>query len=183
MFMEIKEIYERAYALMDEPVIEGNCGTLCNYHCCRDDGDDGEKMGIYLLPLEYETMIKGQEFEKRLRITRHTSKVYEMPSRIKNLYFVYCSDSSKCLRGHRPIQCRTYPFEPHIENGELHIVVLKDQIHQCPLLKQEKNWRQEFIHGVYEGWKLLITIPIVKYLIEYDSMERDLSQLDIRYKL
>ncbi len=180
--MEIKEIFEKAYTLMNEPVIEGNCGTLCNYHCCRDDGDDGEKMGIYLLPLEYETMIRGNAFEKRLGITRHTNKVYEMPSKIKSLYFVYCSDSSQCLRDHRPIQCRTYPYEPHIENGELYLIVLKDQIHQCPLLKQEEKWRKEFIQGVYAGWQLLITIPIIRYLIEYDSRERDFNEITIKYK-
>lgn len=180
--MEISEIYEKAYALMNEPVIEGNCGTLCNYHCCRDDGDDGEKMGIYLLPLEYEAMIKDQEFESRLRITRHTNKVYEMPAKIKSLYFVYCSDSSQCLRDHRPIQCRTYPLEPHIENGELYMIVLKDQIHQCPLLKQEHTWRPAYIRGVYAGWKLLLTIPIVRYLIESDSRERDFEEIETKFK-
>lgn len=180
--MKIKEIFEQAYLLMDEPVIDGNCGMLCNYHCCRDDGDDGEQMGIYLLPLEYEAMIQGQVFEKRLRITRHSNKLYEMPSKIKNLYFVYCSDSSKCLREYRPVQCRTYPFEPHIENGELYIIVLKDQIHQCPLLKQEDNWRPEFIRGVYEGWKLLISIPIVRYLIESDSKERNFEEITTKFR-
>ncbi len=180
--MTVEEIFEKAYILMDEPVIEGNCGLLCNYHCCRDDGDDGEKMGIYLLPLEYESMIKGREFEKHLRMTRHTNKIYEMPPKIKSLYFVYCSDSAHCLRDHRPIQCRTYPLEPHIEAGELYMIVQQEQIHQCPLLKQEKSWRPEFVKGVYEGWKLLITIPLVRYLIESDSRERNFDAVETKIK-
>lgn len=180
--MGIEEIFEKAYALMDEPVIDGNCGHLCNYHCCRECDGDGEKMGIYLLPLEYEAMIKGQDFEEHLKITRHSGKVYDMPSKIKQLYFVYCSDSSECLRSRRPIQCRTYPFEPHLENGELSIIVEKDQIHQCPLLNRQKAWREEFILGVYAGWQLLLTIPLVRSLIAYDSRERDLNEVMMKYR-
>jgi len=141
--MTVDEIFEKAYTLMDEPVIEGNCGLLCNYHCCRDDGDDGEKMGIYLLPLEYESMIKGRELEKHLRMTRHTNKVYEMQTKIKSL---------------------------------------KEQIHHCPLLKQEEIWRPEFVRGVYEGWKLLITIPLVRYLIDSDSRERNFDEIETKIK-
>lgn len=179
--MDVQEIYEKAYALMDETVVPGNCGTLCNYHCCREDGDDGEKMGIYLLPLEYESMIQGREIEKQLRITRHTNKAYEMPPKINSLYFVYCREDGPCLREHRPIQCRTYPFEPHIENEELFIIVQQEQIHQCPLLKTPETWRKEFIRGVYEGWRSLIAIPMVRHLIEYDSRERDIRDVQIKY--
>lgn len=179
--MSINEIYERAYALMDEPVINGNCGILCNDHCCRERAEDGEKMGIYLLPLEYEAMIKEKAIEKHLRITRHSAKVYEMPSSIKYLHFVYCTDSAGCMRGNRPIQCRTYPFEPHLENGELSIVVPNEQIHDCPLLKQAETWRAEFIRGVFEGWKLLMTIPEVRTLIEFDSSEREFQDIKLKY--
>ncbi len=182
ILMNITEIYEKAYALMDEPVINGNCGTLCNYHCCRERAEDGDKMGIYLLPLEYEAVIKDLEIEKHLRITSHSAKVYEMPSSIKYLYFVYCTDSSGCMRRNRPIQCRTYPFEPHLENGELWIVVPDEQIHDCPLLKQEDTWRPEFIRGVYEGWRLLLTIPLVKDLIAFDSKERCLKEIKTKYR-
>ncbi len=167
---------------MDEPVIEGNCGELCNYHCCREYDADGDRMGIYLLPLEYEVMIKDREIERHLRITSHSGKLYEMPSRIKKLYFINCNGSSACLRENRPIQCRTYPFEPHLENGELTIVVQNEQIHECPLLGRENTWRPEFVRGVYEGWKLLITIPIVRTLIEFDSKERVLGETKRKYR-
>lgn len=180
--MDVQEIYEKAYALMDETVVLGNCGTLCNYHCCREDGDDGEKMGIYLLPFEYEAMIQGRAIEKQLRITRHPESDYEMPSEIEGLYFIYCQEHEACMRQHRPIQCRTYPFEPHMENGTLYVVVQKEQIHQCPLLKQPERWREEFIQGVCQGWRLLATIPLVRRLIEFDSKEREFLELEIKFR-
>ena len=51
-----KEIFENAYAMMNEPIIDGNCGALCGYHCCRRIDLTGERLGMYLLPLEYEYM-------------------------------------------------------------------------------------------------------------------------------
>jgi len=166
-------------------MIDGNCGLLCNFHCCRDFDEDsvgGEELGIYLLPLEYEYMVQGQPFEGHLRVTRHTNKLYEMPPKIKSMYFVYCSDSSGCLREHRPIQCRTYPFEPHIENDELYIVVEQEQIHKCPLLKQKDQWRPEFIQGVWQAWNLLVTIPAVKYLVQYDSRMRNFQEIETKIR-
>lgn len=170
--MEFLKVYQNAYALMDEPVIEGNCGLLCNFHCCREEAEDGDKMGIYLLPMEYEAMIQGLPLEETLTISLHSARDYEMPRGITHLYFIYCQEASGCLRNHRPIQCRTYPYEPHLEEGRLSLVILKDQIHRCPLLDREDTWRPEFTKGVYEGWVQLLTLPSVKTLVEYDSRNR-----------
>lgn len=166
--VDYKEVFEKAYQLMNEPIISGNCGELCGYHCCRPSDEAEEKLGMYLLPLEYEYM--QSEVVRDFEI--HTSRLYEMPPKIKKLYYIHCHQDEGCLRDYRPIQCRTYPFEPHLENGVFSLVIEKDQLHACPLLEGFSSWRQEFIDGVYDGWLELIKAPIIRYHVNYYSTER-----------
>ncbi len=161
-------IFKKAYTLMDEAVIDGNCGESCDYHCCRRFDDDGKRLGMYLLPLEYEYM----QAKVATNYELHTHKLYNLPPKIKKSYYIYCHLESGCLRDYRPIQCRTYPFEPHLENGALSLVIEKEQIHDCPLITHRSEWRQAFIDGVYNGWLELIKIPIIQYHIKYYSKER-----------
>ena len=166
--MNHQEIYEKVYALMDTSIIDDNCGLLCNFHCCREEHESGERMGMYLLPYEYESIQTkvSPEFEI------HQNGDYDLPPKTKQLYYMFCDGARNCLREYRPIQCRTYPLEPHLIGGQLHLVIEKDQIHACPLLSQQERWRPEFIEGIYQGWKLLVTIPEVRYFIEQLTQER-----------
>lgn len=167
----IKTLYEKAYALMNTPVIDGNCGALCNFHCCRTRDEDGERLGMYLLPLEYPYMQEGYVTDFEI----HSAEDYDLPPRIKKRYYIYCHDDNGCLRSLRPIQCRTYPFEPHLEGDELILVIESTQIHNCPLLSEHSTWKNDFIAGVYEGWATLLTIPLVKYWIQYVSEQRSIE--------
>ena len=163
-----KNNFEKAYRLMDQTIIDGNCGELCGYHCCRRNDDHGEHLGMYLLPLEYEYMQcdKADDYEI------HSHKFHDMPPKIKKSYYIYCHEDEGCLREFRPIQCRTYPCEPHIENGEFSLVIEKEQIHTCPLLDMIPQWRQAFTRGIYEGWIELMKVPIIKYNTLYFSKKR-----------
>ncbi len=153
---------------MDEPLIQGNCGELCEYNCCRMVGKAGENLGIYLLPLEFEYMQKG----KLKKYEIHHNDLYEMPPKIKKLYFTFCHEENGCIRNLRPVQCRTFPFEPHLYNDILSLVIEKNQIHTCPLIDQNELWRVEFTRGIYEGWKVLLDIPVIKYYIKHLSDAR-----------
>ena len=168
MRMDYQVIFKKAYHLMDEAIIAGNCGELCGYHCCRRIDVDGKRLGMYLLPLEYEYMQREVVADYDL----HRHQDYNMPPKIKKYYYIYCHLTEGCLRDHRPIQCRTYPFEPHLENGAFSLVIEKEQIHGCVMIRRRSEWRQVFIDGVYNGWLELLKIPIIKYHIEYFSKER-----------
>ena len=54
---EYRRIFQRAYELMDEPLIRGNCGEICKDACCHVIGESGETLGIYLLPFEFECIL------------------------------------------------------------------------------------------------------------------------------
>ncbi len=166
--IDYQAIFEKAYQLMDEAIINGNCGERCGYHCCRRLDGNGQRLGMYLLPLEYEYMQREVVTDYELHSQRH----YNLPPKIKKAYYIYCHQPEGCLRAHRPIQCRTYPFEPHLEKGVFSLVIEKEQLHACPLIGQRAEWRPAFIDGVYQGWLELLKIPIIKYHVEYFSNER-----------
>lgn len=168
---EYMQIFQRVYELMDEPLIQGNCGEMCNFNCCRTICESGEMLGIYLLPFEFEYMQNG----KVVKYEIHNKMHYEIPAGIKKLYFISCNKENGCNRDFRPIQCRTYPFEPHLVNDILSLVIEKDQIHTCPLIGHSELWRKEFIQGVYEGWMLLLEIPVIKHYIKHLSELRQES--------
>lgn len=177
---DYQAIFTKAYALMDEAIIAGNCGKSCDYHCCRRHDDDGKQLGMYLLPLEYEYIQAAVATDYEL----HSQKHYKMPPKIKKMYYIYCHLESGCLRDHRPIQCRTYPFEPHLENGVFSLVIEKEQIHGCPLITRRSEWRPAFIDGIYNGWLELLKIPIITYHIDYFSKERSAAgNIMINYPL
>lgn len=163
---EEKDKFQQAYILMDEPVIEGNCGLLCDFHCCRSHERD-HRLGMYLLPGEFKAM-QGHHADYEVHSRYH----YELPDGIKHLHYIFCSDDSGCLRELRPIQCRTYPFEPHLEDGKLYLVVEQEQLHDCPLLKTPEKWRRAFVQGVYKGWQLLLTMDRVRNYVLAASKER-----------
>lgn len=156
---------------MNEPIVEGNCGELCNYHCCRSHDDEGS-LGMYLLPEEFEAVQKQLDVSYEV----HSSYAYDLPRGTKKLYYIFCSNDSGCLRNHRPIQCRTYPLEPHVINGTLCFIIEKNQFHSCPLIHQTELWRREFLEGIYKGWEVLLTIESIKKYVEALSLTRESEQ-------
>ena len=153
---------------MDEPMTDSNCGLLCGYHCCRDLDWEGNPIGMYLMPLEYEAIQKDHVSHFDI----HSAKDFDIPPKLKKMYYIYCHDEKGCIRELRPIVCRTYPFEPHLENGKLQLVILNNQFHSCPLLDKSHTWRREFVEGVYKGWQELLRIPQVRYYVEKESKAR-----------
>lgn len=171
-YMNYKEIFEQAYELMDIDLMDGDCGELCGYHCCRENHEDGSRMGIYFLPFEYETMHEDADLIDKKTLQIHTNKSYDLPKGIKRLFYGHCKDSKNCLRRIRPIQCRTFPFVPHLENDILYIVIEKDQEHSCPLIGRQDLWNPQFCSRIFKGWELLIQVPQIKLLVEFDSNTR-----------
>ncbi len=167
-----KHIFKEAYELMDISLIDGNCGELCNYHCCRRKHENGEKLGIYFLPYEYESLQADGDLIDKASLSVHTNKAYDLPPGIKKLFYGYCKDSSPCIRELRPIQCRTFPFVPHIEDGKLTIVIEKDQEHDCPLIEDHSRWNRDFEKRILMAWRKLIEIDKIRLLVEFDSEER-----------
>ncbi len=84
MRTDYQAIFKKAYHLMDEAIIEGDCGEQCGYHCCRRIDVDGKRLGMYLLPLEYEYM----QSEVVTDCDLHRHRDYNMPPKIKKYYYM-----------------------------------------------------------------------------------------------
>ena len=78
-----------------------------------------------------------------------------------------------CNRNIRPIQCRTFPLIPHIENDKFHLIIDEEEFpYTCPLVHKENKLNKDFIEVTYKVWKILIKNPAVYNLIKVDSKRR-----------
>lgn len=177
-----KALYEAAYEHMNTSVLDYDCGTLCSHNCCRNDYENPEDFGVYLMPYEYEHLLKDTEMIKPKQLVYHSSKDHFIPKSVGGLNYFYCDAEKDCLRHYRPIQCRTYPLEPHLQDGKLYLAVEKDQIHSCPLVQKRELWRPEYVEGIYKGWALLMQIPELRKLVAFDSDIRECEE-NYLYKL
>jgi len=164
MIKSIKEIYKR---LDKVSPTNYDCGKLCGEICCvYDKYNSDEEVGLYLLPGEeliYED--NNEDFEL----------YYIPPDETYNydLYLVKCVNPPHCNRNIRPIQCRTFPLIPHIENDKFHLIIDEEEFpYTCPLVHKENKLNKDFIEVTYKVWKILIKNPAVYNLIKVDSKRR-----------
>ena len=142
-----KEDYQRIYELMNRSdVVEYDCGTLCGAACCTAalDGME-EEMGIYLLPGEEQLHLDDQDW---MDLTVSRAEDHDLPeSWDGDVYFVHCKTPPICPRDKRPIQCRTFPLAPHIdEDGELIMIYNDLELpYTCPLIEEEIPLNDEYV--------------------------------------
>jgi len=97
------------------------------------------------------------------------------------VHYVKCTTAPKCHREKRPLQCRFFPLTPHLsEDGTLHLILSPVELpYTCPLIEEKTELEPRFIKAVYTVWKHLLRDPLIYDLVEYDSSDRDESQLNI----
>ena len=156
MKKEIEEIYER---LEKVTPVDFDCGSLC-----------GE--ALYLLPGE-ELMYEESDSFDLYYFDR--DEIEYPPSWDDVVYLVKCRNPPKCDRSIRPIQCRTFPLVPHIdENGEFHLILDETEFpYECPIASQHMKFNDDFLTVTFDVWKKLISNPLVYDFVEMDSRLRD----------
>lgn len=176
----IKEIYEKLnrYELLDY-----DCGRLCGAACCTAGGSYGdENMGIYLLPGE-EELLEGEDW---LNVVVSDASEHDLPeSWTGKVYFAKCKTPPICPRDKRPIQCRTFPLAPHIdEDGDL-IMIYNDLKlpYECPLIEEEIPLEDDFVDAITDVWEELMQDPLIYDLVLMDSEAREESFSELMDKL
>jgi hypothetical protein len=168
-----KKDFEDAYALMDTPALDGNCGDLCGRLCCQEY-EPG--VGIYLLPGE-ECMFTGSE--DWLRWTYKDARQHGFPPEWQGMVqFVMCK--ATCPRDRRPIQCRTFPLMPYLDDlGELTVRIdtLTGSL-VCPIVRNPDTYqlRSDFRERVLEAWRILAKDPLIRLDIHLQSRRLDLDE-------
>ena len=113
-----KRTWQAIYRLLDSVCpIDGDCGRLCGAACCTAGDTDGEELGIYLYPGEEKLHSRKDDW---LTWTVENAEDYEFPDSWRgNVYFVKCKTPPHCPRKERPLQCRTYPLSPYLDEADL----------------------------------------------------------------
>ena len=153
--------------------------------CCSAvaDSDDDFSLGIYLLPGE-EKLFSGDE--EWLGWSWAYAEDYEFPdSWHGKVYFLRCLNAPHCDRAMRPLQCRTFPLAPHLdEDGELCMIYQNGPVpYTCPLISDRIKLSDDFVKATYTAWKRLIEDPLIYDLVEMDSDYRieDGETIDVIY--
>ncbi len=169
-----KRTWKAIYRLLDKvSPVSYDCGKLCGAACCTYSGDMAEEdLGIYLYPGEDKIHDRESDW---LQWTVQQAEDFEFPdSWHGDVYFVRCNTPPKCPRKMRPLQCRTFPLTPHIdENGILSLIMNDEELpYKCPLLDGNITLNEDFIKATYTVWAHLIRDPLIYNLVEMDSKAR-----------
>ena len=158
------------YRLLDKvSPIDGDCGLLCGARCCTCED---EEMGIYLLPGEEKVFTGDEDW---LIWDWTLAEDYEFPDSWRGkVYFLQCKTPPCCDRALRPLQCRTFPLAPHLEeDGTLYMIWHSGQLpYSCPLISRQMTLNPSFIKATYTVWRHLLRDPLIRDLVELDSMNR-----------
>ncbi|MGN0659434.1 MAG: hypothetical protein ACI4LA_07495 [Emergencia sp.] len=172
-----KRTYSAIYRLLDRvSPVPYDCGTLCNAVCCTC-GKEDDSLGIYLLPGEEKVHDRQDSW---LTWSAEYAEDYDFPeSWTGKVYFVRCKTPPVCPREKRPMQCRTFPLTPHIdEDGVLSLIMNDSELpYRCPLIDEEIELTPEFIRATYTCWKHLIRDPLIYDLVKEDSEYREYLDL------
>ena len=190
-----KRTYEAIYRLLNTvSPVDDDCGRLCGAACCTStfepddmefnaDGDENADnyMGLYLLP--GEDQVYDESDESWIDWGYLMAEEYEFPeSWTGKIPFIQCRTAPVCRRERRPIQCRTFPLAPHIdENGMFCIIIHADELpYSCPLIDEEITLNEKFIKATYTCWKHLIRDPKILDLVMMDSEFRIEDEVPVK---
>lgn len=168
------------YRLLDRvSPIEGDCGRLCGAACCTVSGElADEELGIYLYPGEEKLHQNAQgPAGDWLDWTVEEAEDYEFPASWQGrVYFVRCKTPPHCPRRLRPLQCRTFPLTPHLdENGLLTLIYNDVELpYRCPLIEDRIELTPKFVRATYTVWAHLLRDPLIYDLVAMDSAARRL---------
>lgn len=169
-----KKTYLSIYRLLDKvSPLSYDCGTLCDAACCNCESED-EELGIYLLPGEDKCHDRNDPW---LDWSFGYAEDYDFPeSWTGKVYFVRCKTPPICPREKRPMQCRTFPLTPHIDDNGVLCLIRNDTPlpYSCPLIEEEMELDPSFVRATYTCWKHLIRDPLIYDLVKEDSERRDL---------
>ena len=169
------EDFKKIYDMLDNatPFIHDCAASLsCSEACCKVPEDYDHDMGMYMLPGE-DVMHDLEDDWLNWRIAAYNA--HDLPKEWKDredpIYVVMCNGPEHCKRELRPIQCRTFPLTPYIdEDGALHIVKYPGHLpYTCPLITEDISVDKRFVELVYEAWSILVADEMIRHMVVHDS--------------
>ena len=155
---EYREIYEMFDRVSPFPY---DCGKRCNSICCRADAFPESHLFLYIFPGE-EALHDQSDPWLRWEVQR-TKDHYIPSSWGESFLTVSCHGPETCKRSLRPIQCRSFPLEPHLTpDGRLQLIYCNFYIpYTCPIIREKLPFSREYLENVYAAWKKLMSDPLI----------------------
>ena len=147
-----KKDYIKLYNMTNNasPLGQFNCGELCDSICCTVENKNEEdllsEMVLYLLPGEVEMLENESDW---FELFYETTDEYDYPESWNGkVYYIKCTNPPHCNRRLRPIQCRSFPLSPHLdEDNKLHLIYDEDDMtYQCPIIRDRLDLDEDFIN-------------------------------------
>ena len=160
-----KRTFRAIYRLLNRvSPVPFDCGIICGAACCTAAAVD-EEMGIFLLPGEEKVHDRHADW---LTWDKLSTEEYEFPETWHGeVNFVRCKTPPHCPREVRPLQCRTFPLSPRIdEEGKLELIWCDAELpYCCPMIENETELDPRFVQATYTVWKHLIRDPLIYDLV------------------
>ena len=173
-----RRTYKAIYRLLDRvSPVPFDCGTICGAACCNAAASD-EELGIMLLPGEEKVHDRHAGQDDWLEWESLSSDEFEFPESWNGkIYFVRCKNPPHCPRHLRPIQCRSFPLLPHLnEDGELTLVFNDyDLPYACPMIEEGIELDERFVKATKTVWKHLIRDPLIYDMVWGESRAREMD--------
>lgn len=151
--------YEEFYKNLDSPVTGFDCGTLCAPGnngipvCCH-----GEQVVPVLYKSELKFLQQRTDMWTRYKAqTRPEKKLREDMRKFDTL--AHCKGIEHCDRRYRSLVCRTFPFEPYVnQQGEFVGILFNDEYEgSCPLIGKPELIRPKFIRECFRFFQTIIS--------------------------
>ena len=158
------------------PALPYDCGKRCNSICCRSDPFPEAHLFLYMFPGEEAVHDLSDPWIKWE--VQRTEDHYIPASWGETFLTVRCNGPEHCKRDKRPIQCRSFPLEPHLsETGQLELIYCNFYIpYTCPIMDEKLPLSEEYLETVYAAWKKLISDPLIyDYVKEVSDSRRERS--------
>lgn len=166
---KLKELYK----LLDVPMIDFDCGDMC-----KEDNDGipqccDIEMTVPLLYLdEISYLNKNKIFWNKLKIETRVDK--ELAEGLdENDVLCICPSPSECERDRRAFVCRTFPFEPYLDDDGnlLGIVYQYSRADRCPLVNKPRSaYNNQYVKNSILFWEEIFKIlPMEKDLFMEES--------------
>lgn len=188
-----KRSFQAIYRFLDKfnPISSrenADCGALCGASCCvcstdpqdqtpRMDSDENAdfSMGLYLMPGEEQMYTFDEDW---INWGFLQAEDYDFPeSWHGKVPFFQCTTPPICPREKRPLQCRTYPLAPHLdEAGVLYMIYHRDPLpYVCPLVEDPMAHPLDpaFVKATWRAWEHLIRDPLIFDMVDLDSQIRE----------
>lgn len=158
--------WQQLYALLQEPMIDFDCGTLCA------PGNGGIPVCCD------EKLTKPVLFRGELTWHQQTSDFWQPVTESEELgpeeVYASCPGCNKCDRSLRALVCRTYPFEPFLdeEGALLGLTFNYYEAGRCPLLvKKDLVLNPQYILNSLLFWDFVFQHDEEQYELYMDNSD------------